>query len=365
MSRIAGTFLLIMVAASPAFAVMDLMVIQEVFVGPPDEQGSNLSPDARAQYVVLRMTETFNNFVDGTFIRVEDADGNLLGRFGTFIGIVPNDGFPCAGYPSCPAIIIGTQAAKSLFTFSFDQIADNEAGRVALPVQGGRVCFVDFSGTSVFDCVAWGDFDCTVSGNCLGANTIRVGDFSGNGCDTDFGPPAAPSGLQYGFSLTRTAYNCGNFCGILGNCKDNSADLSLQFPHPVNNVDASDNTDQDNDTLIDQLDCDDSDVAILWPPTGVRNVVLAGSANTTISWESQLGTAGSAVRYQVVRGSVSAIAGFTDAVCHEPSTPLTSTTDATPVPNDDGFYYLTRARSSPVCIGNYGPGRGAVDPVCP
>lgn len=362
----AAILLLLPLAISPTYAIQDLMVIQEVFVGPPGEAGSPLlAPDARAQYVMLRMTSSFQSFVDGTFIRVEDVDGNLLGRFGTLVGVVGNDGIGCPGYPGCPAIIIGTQAARNQFTFAFDQIVDNQAGRVALPAEGGRACFMDFAGTGVFDCVAWGNFDCTVSGNCAGPNTIRIGDFPGNGCDTDFGTPAAPNGLQFGFSLARNAYNCGNFCEVPGDCKDNSADLSLRFPRPVNNAGANDNLDLDNDTLIDQLDCDALNAAVLWPPSEVRNVMLTGVSNTTIFWDSQSSTAGSAVRYDVARGSLSVVDGFSDAVCHDSGTPLASTADATPVPLADGFYYLIRAQSGPECIGSYGAGRGAVDPVCP
>ena len=46
-------------AISPAFAAFHLMVIQEVFVGPPGDgivRNPALTPDQRAQYVVLRMT---------------------------------------------------------------------------------------------------------------------------------------------------------------------------------------------------------------------------------------------------------------------------------------------------------------------
>ena len=362
----AAILLLLPLAISPTYALQDLMVIQEIFVGPPGEAGDpSLAPDARAQYVMLRMTSSFQSFVDGTFIRVEDADGNLLGRFGTMVGIVGNDGIGCPGYPGCPAIILGTQAAKDMFTFPFDQIVDNEAGRVALPAQGGRARFMGIDGAAVFDCVAWGNFDCTISGNCAGPNTIRNGDFNGNGCDTDFGPPAALNGLDFGFSLTRSAYNCGGFCEIPGDCKDNSADLALRFPRPVNNAGTNNNLDLDNDGLIGQLDCNGLNNTVLWPPSEVLNVRLIGVSNTTIFWDSQSNTSGSAVRYDVARGSISAVEGFVDAACHDSSTPLTSTLDATPVPLSDGFYYLVRAQSDPACIGDYGAGRAAVDPVCP
>src|SRR5204863_7815745 len=115
--------------------------------------------------------------------RVEDAGGNVLGTFGSFTANISNGGAACS-YPTCPPFIIGTQAAKNLFTFTFDKIVDGQVGRVALPIAGGRVCFV--SGSSVVDCVAWGTYNCTAPG-CLGANQLRTGDGSANGCDTNWG----------------------------------------------------------------------------------------------------------------------------------------------------------------------------------
>src|SRR4029453_794357 len=75
------------VAATPAQAAFHFMVIQEVFVGPPSDgilRPVPLTADQKAQYVMLRMTSNGQNFVNGTSIRVEDANGNILGTFGTF-----------------------------------------------------------------------------------------------------------------------------------------------------------------------------------------------------------------------------------------------------------------------------------------
>ena len=87
---------------APALASVHLMVIQEVFPGTPG--------DPQAQYVMLRMTSSGQRFTFNTYIRLEDADGILLGRFGTMNKTVSNGGTFCF-YPACPAILIGKQTA--------------------------------------------------------------------------------------------------------------------------------------------------------------------------------------------------------------------------------------------------------------
>jgi hypothetical protein len=110
---------------------------------------------------MLRMTSGGQTFVAGTSLRVEDKDGNLLGTFGSFSANVANGGGACS-YPSCPAVIIGTQAAKNLFSFTFDKIVDGQAGRVDLPRDGGRVCFVSAPARRLR---RLGTFNCRNSGN--------------------------------------------------------------------------------------------------------------------------------------------------------------------------------------------------------
>src|SRR5262245_32307360 len=248
--------------AAPAQAAFHLMVIQEIFVGPPSDgilRPTPLTPNQRAQYVMLRMTSGGQNFVSGSSIRVEDANGVILGTFGSFPANVAQGGGICS-YPNCPAIIIGTTAARNLFTFNFDQIVDAQAGRVALPQSGGRVCFV--LGTQVVDCVAYGNFNCTVSGTCAGPNTLRAGEFNANGCDTNWGTNTPP--LQYGKVLEHgAAFNCA--------AKNNATDFTSLFPKPVNNAGTNNNTDTDNDGLINQLDCNDASNTLMWPVTEVQN----------------------------------------------------------------------------------------------
>lgn len=365
--------ILVLLAASPAFAAFHLMVIQEVFVGdPPDGVGGPLRPDERAQYVMLRMTGSGQTFTGKTSLRVEDADGNLLGAFGMILDSVANGGsFSCA-YPTCPAIMVGTTRADDLFTFSFDQDVTGQDPRVALPGAGGRVCFV--SGSSVIDCVAWGNFDCRRSGNCKvcsniptqscatsgecgagtcdpKANVLRTGDFSGNGCDVDFGAPAAASGIDYGRTLTRTSFNC--------TAKENSTQFTISYPHPVNNAAQNNNPDSDGDGLVNVLDCDDANAAFRWPVADLQNLRAVPGPSFQYS---QAAVSGTGVTYDVVCGSLGSLNGFSDASCAAND----DTTGALPVPGGDLVYCLARASSSVACggTGTYGAGRSAIDNVC-
>lgn len=345
---------------APAQAAFHFMVVQEVFVGPPGDgiaRTTPLTPDQRAQYVMLRMTSSGQNFVNGTSLRVEDANGVILGNFGTFTANPANGGAACS-YPACPAVIIGTQAAKNLFTFTFDKIVDGQAGRVALPPAGGRVCFV--SGASVVDCVAWGNFNCTISGTCAGANGLRAGESSPNACDTNWGTPAAA--LQYGKVLEHGAtFNCA--------AKANSTDYSNLFPKPVNNAGANNNTDTDTDGLIDQLDCADVSSTLLWPVTEVQNDRVSFVNRSQYQWDGQSATGGSGVVYDVVKGSLASVAGYTDASCLVLHTSANVATDPTGPPPGGGRYYVVKAEGCNTST--WGAGvtptsrDTALGPICP
>ena len=331
-------------ALTPALAALHLVAIQEIFVGTPNDMiNPNLSADQRAQYVVLRMTSAGQTFVSGASIRVEDSAGNILGDFGAFTANLANGGAACA-YPNCPAFVMGTTAAKNLFTFNFDKIVDGQAGRVALPVSGGRACWV--SGTSVLDCVAWGNFSCSASNCPGGVNAFHAGDVNGNLCASSFGTPAAATGLQFGKSLTRSAFNCAT--------KTNSTQFSLQFPKPVNNAGTNNNTDTDADGLINQLDCNQASSAIQWAPIEVQNVTISGRPTSTDSWDSQSAFVGTGVRYDEVRGSLSLVSNFTDDGCNSPGTTSTSSPDVSVPLAGEGFYYLVRANGGTGCVGTYG-----------
>lgn len=358
-----AVLVVILGGAAPAWATKHLTVIQEVFVGPPgDGTNPGLTPDQRAQYVMIRMTSAGQNLVANTVVRVEDRDGNVLGSFGRFPANVANGGSACS-YPNCPAIIMGTQAAKNLFSFAFDAIVDGQAGRVAIPAAGGRACFKDNASAQVYDCVAWGNFSCTPA-NCPGGpNTFHTGDINtppaGNGCDSNFGTPiGTASGLTYGRSAARSAFNCA--------AKENSTQFALQFPRPVNNAGTSDNTDSDADTLINVLDCNDASTTLLWPPTEVQDQTVTGRPSSTDAWASQSGTSGSGIAYDEVRGTLANVKNFSDAGCSNPNNPSTSSVDPNLPPAGNGFYYLVRADGGPGCTGTYGTGRDAsLSATCP
>jgi hypothetical protein len=333
-------------AATPAQAAQHLVSIQEVFVGTPsDSANPDLTPDQRAQYVMLRMTSFGQSFTTNLALRVEDATGNILGKFGTVTASVANGGSAGCAYPTCPAYIVGTTAAQSLFTFTFEQIVNGQASRVALPVVGGRVCATNGS-TSVYDCVAWGTFSCSAANCPTGTNNFHSGDINGSGCATSFGTPAAAGGLVFGKSLARSAFVCAT--------KTNSTQFSLLFPKPVNNAGTNNNTDSDGDGLIDQLDCNSADATIQWAPIEVQGVMINGHPTSTDSWTSQASFVGSGVVYDEIRGSISQIVGFTDESCLTPATTLTSSSDPAVPPLGDGFYYLVRASGGTGCKGTYG-----------
>jgi hypothetical protein len=344
------------VFAPALFAGVHLNVIHEVFVGPPAEEFMSLAPDVRSQYVMLRMTSDFEQGTNNTFVRVEDADGNLLGRFGTFTANQASGGPAGCAYPNCPAFIIGTLNADNLFTFSFDQVANGQSGRVALPASGGRICYVNSAGTSVYDCVAWGNFDCTRSGNCSLPNGLRAGNVSGNGCDTNFGTPAAAgTGLLYGYALRRTSFNCA--------ASENSTQFTMSgplgFPHPANNAGSNNNTDNDGDGLVSVLDCNDANSFFWWPALEVRNfgVGLGSGKSAQMAWTSQANTAGPGVTYDLVRGDLTNPAGT--ATCFSNDQNTTGGMDPTVAGGYQTFYYLVRAGSGLGCAGTYGAGRDA------
>ena len=350
----------VLFTSAPAQATLHFMVIQEVFVGPPSDGIARpvpLTPDQRAQYVMLRMTSSGNQFVDNSFIRVENANGVVLGNFGEFTANSANGGGACS-YPNCPAIIMGTQAADNLFTFNFDQIVEGQAARVALPQSGGRVCFM--SSGQVYDCVAWGNFNCQVSGTCNGPNTLQAGEFSGNGCDTNFGTNAPA--LVYGRALAHgAAFNSA--------AKASATDYSNLFPRHVNNAGANNNIDSDNDGLINQLDCNDASTALLWDVTEVQNDTVSFANRSLVQWASQAAVSGNGVVYDVAKGTAANRVNYSDASCLALHTMNSSVLDPAVLPPGGAFYYVVKAEGC--TASTWGAGitatsrNTALNPICP
>ena len=355
-----------LLALAPAVATDHLMVIDEVFVGPPAEGPSNgvdpgLTPDQRAQYIMVRMTAAGQEVVVADFLRIEDQNGNILGKFGTWAANVANAGVVGCVYPNCPAIIMGTLAGDNLFTFNFDQQVNGQASRVAIPASGGRACIRDATTNNIYDCVAWGNFACTPANCPAGPNSLHAGDTNSgvgaNLCDTNYGTPAAgPTGLKYGKALKRSTFSCA--------AKENSTQFSLQFPKPRNNAGTNNDTDGDVDGLINVLDCAPANSTLLWRPVEVQNERVTGQSTSTLSWDPQTEMSGSGVTYDVIRGTLANVNGFTDHTCFANNFGATMLNDSDPLAAGQGFYYLERAGSTPGCVGTYGAASlGSRDPV--
>jgi len=292
--------------------------------------------------VMLEMTSSGQTILNNTYIEVQNATGEVLGRFGTFDHNVASGGAACS-YPNCPSIVMGTTAAATLLGFSFDQVIDSQAGRVALPLSGGRICFRDSLNRAI-DCVAWGGF--------TGTNTIPTPTV--NACDADFGSSAVV--LSPGFALTRKQFICLN--------KNNSLDFENRFPHPIANNGANNNTDSDSDTLINILDCADADSSTLYFPVEVTGLTVS-DAPTNLAWDPQAALSGISTLYDILAGSLSALRttqDYTAVTCLTAGVTGASTPDPGPAPSPgDGNYYLARARNG--CgAATYGGSTNVPDP---
>jgi cysteine-rich repeat protein len=136
MSRHVGACLLgflatLLLTARPAHASFHLIKIVEVFSGTP------ASP--AAQYVVLQMFATGENFVGSHAIKVYDKDNVLINTF-TFASNLPNGA-------NQTKILIATPQAVAFFGLAADLTMT-----AILPPAGGKVCY------DTIDCVAWGNY---------------------------------------------------------------------------------------------------------------------------------------------------------------------------------------------------------------
>lgn len=290
--------------ATPARAVFHLMVIQEVYAGHPGRPG--------AHYVVLRMTFSGQNLVQGQRITTFFADGTPGPDFGVFTS---NVSIGAAG----SRILMATQEAVETFGIAADRVT---TGR--LPAPSGKVCF---AGT--IDCVAYGSF----TGNNFG-----------------FGTPAVA--LEAGKALKRTQ-----------DSNNNAADFTLGAPSPTNNAGAFGGADRDADLVPDFSDCAPSDPSVWFAPpevTGVRIPIL-GTLSLIVEWDSLAAIAGTSTVYDLMRGSVPALnaAGGYEGVtvCSARGVETTSVRDV----NEDFGFYLVRARNG--CgVGTYGSSNVSPDP---
>jgi cysteine-rich repeat protein len=179
-------------AAFSAQASFHLMKVVEVF------PGTAASPSA--QYVVIQMFATGENFVGGHAITVFDSADTLVGTF-TFAGNVANGS-------NQSKILIATSQAQAFFGVTADLTMT-----AALISAGGKVCW---AGT--LDCVAWGAY----TGGTAGVGT----------------PFNAATGLESGKAAIRRLDIAGSATVLdAGDDTDNSAsDFIFGLPAPRNNA---------------------------------------------------------------------------------------------------------------------------------
>jgi hypothetical protein len=166
--------LAVMANARPTSAAFHLMEVEEVYFGSED------CPDA--QYVMLRTTAAFQNFVANQPIATFDAGGTAAGNFGVFPMNLSNstDGV---------AILMGTAEAQGLFGITFDHVT---TGRLQFP--DGRICFG--LTTPPVDCIAYGAYTGANMGGgspapapALGMALVRNGNTGNDADDFDLAPP--------------------------------------------------------------------------------------------------------------------------------------------------------------------------------
>lgn len=182
--------------ALPASASQHLMKVVEVFPGTVAQPN--------AQYIVLQMYSSNQQFVAGFTLGIFDANDALVTSF-TFPGNVPN-GLDQA------KILLATPEAETLFGVTADL-----AITPSLPLAGGAVCF-GASPTFGFDCLSWGSF---VDG---------VGGASGAGT-----PYCAVSGLTQGQALVCDLLAQGNADLNSNDCTDSRADHDCGDAEPLAN----------------------------------------------------------------------------------------------------------------------------------
>ncbi len=151
------------------------------------------------------------------------------------------------------------------------------------------------------------------------------------------------------------ALNCADNCPAASNSdqRDTDADGQGDVCDP----------DDDNDGALDAADCLPLDRGSFALPVPVTGLAVSGGTTTTIQWDGQASSAGTATVYDLASGSLAALlasGSFSGASCATSlSTP--SYQDAAPVAAGDGRYYLVSAKNA--CgSGGYGSSGLSPDP---
>jgi len=126
--------------------------------------------------------------------------------------------------------------------------------------------------------------------------------------------------------------------------------------------------DADGDGAGDACDCAPSDSGSFGPPVEVPRLRATDPVTTTLSWDSQAGTAGPGAAYTLVTGDLSRLrpdGGFASACTLSRGAAATSVNETRPDPaSGSGYYYLVRAENA--CgDGTFGDGSGTPDPRDP
>lgn len=178
--------------ATPANAAFHLMKIVEVFAGTP------ASPNA--QYVVIQMYTSGQNFISGHSIIVADSAGVVVGTF-TFPANVANGA-------NQAKVLIATSAAGTFFN-----VTPNLTMTAVIPPRGGRICFDNI------DCVSWGNY----AGSTTGVGTpfnasggikptkamVRRLDITGSPTNLDSGDDSNVSSNDFVFATPAPRNNAG------------------------------------------------------------------------------------------------------------------------------------------------------------
>ena len=192
-----------LLAAAPPLSAPNtfhFMSVKEVYAG------SDAAPTA--QYVMLQMYFSGQNFVSGHQVRLFDAAGTQVGVF-TFPADVPNGNDQAT-------ILIATAAAQAFFNVPPDLIMNP-----VLSPLGGKACFWDVFSNHDIDCVAWGGY---------------VGPPAGVGT-----PFNAPVGVQRGEAIRRRLDICGSGTNLdqCDDTQDSANDFRAVVPAPRNNLGAA------------------------------------------------------------------------------------------------------------------------------
>jgi len=123
--------------------------------------------------------------------------------------------------------------------------------------------------------------------------------------------------------------------------------------------------DADADGVADACDCAPSQAGAYGLPVEVPTLRVTGAAATTLGWDSQAPTGGSATSYTVVTGDLSALrasGGFGVACTLAEGLGAPEAVDPRPAPAaGSAFYYLARA-SNACGNGSFGRGTGSPSP---